>query len=63
MSEMSDNNLHNITITQQAIVSCCGAVITSLFGKANCQACRRENLYKVINLQFDSSSCHCMSGL
>ncbi|XP_071661268.1 mitochondrial glutathione transporter SLC25A40 isoform X3 [Patagioenas fasciata] len=30
MAEMSDNNLNGITVTQQAIASCCGAIITSL---------------------------------
>lgn len=43
MAEMSDRNLNGITVTQQAIASCCGAIITSLFGKANCQACHRES--------------------
>ncbi|KAM6102583.1 mitochondrial glutathione transporter SLC25A40 isoform 3-T8 [Theristicus caerulescens] len=33
MAEMSDNNLDKTTIIQQAIASCCGAIITSLFGK------------------------------
>lgn len=55
MAEMSDSNLDKTTIIQQAIASCCGAIITSLFGKANYQACHRENLCKVITLQFDSA--------
>ncbi|NXT24258.1 S2540 protein, partial [Syrrhaptes paradoxus] len=43
---MSDSNLDKITIIQQAIASSCGAIITSLFGKANYQACHREKLCK-----------------
>ncbi|KAF1663369.1 Solute carrier family 25 member 40, partial [Aptenodytes patagonicus] len=31
MAEMSDSNLDKTTIIQQAIASCCGAIITSLF--------------------------------
>ncbi|XP_067418359.1 mitochondrial glutathione transporter SLC25A40 isoform X2 [Emydura macquarii macquarii] len=32
-SEENDNKLYKITTTQQAIASCCGAIITSLLGK------------------------------
>ncbi|KAM9287898.1 LOW QUALITY PROTEIN: mitochondrial glutathione transporter SLC25A40, partial [Cariama cristata] len=31
MAEMSDSNLDKTTIIQQAVASCCGAIITSLF--------------------------------
>ncbi|KAM6209106.1 mitochondrial glutathione transporter SLC25A40 isoform 1-T1 [Sarcoramphus papa] len=31
MAEMSDSNLDKTTVIQQAIASCCGAIITSLF--------------------------------
>lgn len=55
MAKMSDSNLEKTTIIQKAMASCCGAIITSLFGKAKYQACHRENLYKVITLQFDSA--------
>lgn len=34
MSEMSNSNFSKTTSIQQAIASCCGAIITSLFGKA-----------------------------
>lgn len=44
MAEMSDINVQKLTIVQQAIASCCGAIITSLFGKANNEAGYRENL-------------------
>lgn len=33
MSEMSNSNFSKTTSIQQAIASCCGAIITSLFGK------------------------------
>lgn len=55
MAEMGDSNLNGITVAQQAMASCCGAIITSLCGKANSQACHRENLSKMITLQFDSA--------
>lgn len=46
MAEMGDINVQKLTIVQQAIASCCGAIITSLFGKANYEAGHRENLTK-----------------
>lgn len=46
MSEISNINVQKLTIVQQAIASCCGAIITSLFGKANYEAGHRENLTK-----------------
>lgn len=46
MAEMSDINVPKLTIVQQAIASCCGAIITSLFGKAIYEAGHRENLTK-----------------
>lgn len=63
MTKMSDSNLEKTTIIQKAIASCCGAIITSLFGKAKYQASHREKLYKVITLQFDSAWCLHIYGL
>ena len=63
MTGMSDSGLDKTTIIQQAIASCCGAIITSLFDKANYQACHRENLCNVTTLQVHSARCLHIRGL